>query len=358
MNWWQICLLAVLVAAVATWAHLRFWVSRLSRQTRYDEVHRIASSDGSAFELRRLRPATPVAALPPLLMVHGIAINHRNLDPDEDLSIARQLRDDGRDVWLLTLRCGRHDLRAAEIRQANFAALVTRDLPEAVQQVRQRSGSDQIDYVGFSMGGMLVYAGLGRALPAAWVRKVVIIGSPARVRVIVPGLGWLCRLPEGFYSWNMPLRSLAQLTAFAAEWFATPIHHLSVQLANAAAGYVRVFMVDAVQSIPAPLLRDFGLWAYSDGVVRLSDGSDVLDGLRSATHPLLMVAATRDQLAPPQAMQPAFDAWGSDHAGVEKSFYIVGKSAGHAMDYGHGDLAIGMRTPAEVNAPIRAFLQT
>lgn len=355
MTWWELGLLATLGFGLAAWAHLRYWVARLSRQTRYDELHRVASSDGSAFELRRLTPHNPIG-LPPVLMVHGIAINHRNLDPDEDLSLARQLRSDGRDVWLLTLRCGRADLSAAEVRLSGFEALVTRDLPEAAQEVLTRTASPQLDYVGFSMGGMVAYAGLGRALPAAWVRKVVIIGSPARVRALVPGLGWLCRLPTWFYCWTLPLRGLAQGTAFAAEWFGTPIHSLSVQLANSAKGYVRVLLVDAVQSIPAPLLRDFGLWAYADGVIRLADGQDVLEGLRSVSHPLLMVSGTRDLLASPPLMQPAFDAWGSQHSDTEKSLHIVGKIAGHSLDYGHGDLAIGARAAAEVNAPVCAFL--
>ena len=355
MDWWQIALLILVVGGVALWAHIRFWVARLSRMTRYDEQHRIATSDGSAFELRRLKPSTP-SELPPVLLVHGIAINHRNLDPDENLSIARQLREDGRDVWLLTLRCGRPDLSLAEIRLSGFEALVTRDLPEAAQEVLRRCDSSQLDYLGFSMGGMLAYAGLGRSLPAAWVRKVVLIGAPARVQAIVPGLGWLCRLPAWFYSWSLPLHALAQATAFAAEWFGTPIHALTVQLANSAKGYVRVLLVDAVQSIPAPLLRDFGLWAYSGGVVRLSDGLDVLEGLRTASQPLLMVAATRDLLAPPHVMQVAFDAWGSQCAETQKALRVVGKSAGQPLDYGHGDLAIGARSATEVNAPVRAFL--
>ncbi len=356
MTWWQICLLVLAVLALATWAHLKFWVGRLTRPTRYDEEHRIASSDGSAFELRRLKPSEPAADLPPVMLVHGIAINHRNLDPDERLSLARQLRADGRDVWLLTLRCGRPDLSFGEIRKASFEALASRDVPEAAQEVLRRSGHKQLDYIGFSMGGILLYATLGRSLPSEWLRKVVILGSPARVRIIVPGFGWMCRLPGWFYFWNAPLRPLSQMTAFAAEWFDTPIHRLSVHLPNARRGYVQVFMTDAVQSIPAPLLRDFGLWAYRDGVIRLADGLDVLQGLRAATQPLLMIAGSRDRLAPPSALQPAFDAWGADRDGVEKSLRVVGKRHGHPDDYGHADLAIGERCEAEVNPAVREFL--
>lgn len=356
MSWWQICLLILAGLALATWAHLKFWVARLTRPTRYDEEHRVASSDGSAYELRRLQPREAAADQPPVLMVHGIAINHRNLDPDEQLSLARQLRDDGRDVWLLTLRCGRADLSLAEVASASFAALVRCDVPEAVQEVLRRTGHHQLDYLGFSMGGMLLYASLGRSLPSAWVRKVVIMGSPARVRVIVPGLGWLCRLPAWCYHWKLPLRLLSRLTAFASEWFDTPIHRLSVHLSNARRGYVRLFMTDAVQSIPAPLLRDFGQWAYRDGVIRLADGLDVLQGLRAATQPLWMVAGSRDKLAPPAALQPAFDAWGADQPGVKKTLQVVGKRQGHPDDYGHADLAIGERCAAEVSAPIRQFL--
>ena len=49
------------------------------------------------------------------------------------------------------------------------------DLPTAVAAILERTDAPQVDYVGFSMGGMLLYASLGHTLPAAQVRRVAIM---------------------------------------------------------------------------------------------------------------------------------------------------------------------------------------
>jgi pimeloyl-ACP methyl ester carboxylesterase len=343
-----------LVLWLATWAHLRFWVARLTRPLAYDGQWRIATPDGSAFELRRLQPPHPTT-LPPVLLVHGIAINHRNLDPQDDQSLARTLRDLGRDVWLLTLRSGRDDLSWHERHHCSFAALAQQDVPLAVDEVRRRSGASQVDYIGFSMGGMLLYASLGRSLSASWLRRAVIMGSPGRVGRVVPGVGWLRHLPPMWLP-GLPLRPLSHLVAFASEWFGTPIHSLIMNLRNARAGSVRLAAVDAVQSIPGPLLHDMLRWAYRDGVVRLDDGLDVLDGLAAVDVPVLFVAATVDRLGPSAALRKAWQAWGRERPAVRKAWLLVGREGGHASDYGHVDLILGPHSPRDVFAPVCQFL--
>ena len=357
---WQIAVTVLAVLALATWAHVKFWVARLSRPVTYDEMHVIATPDGSHVELRRLRPiavATPgELALPPVLLVHGIAMNHRNLDSDENLSLARRLRDDGRDVWLLTMRCGRNPARRADLPCQTFAALAAYDIPLAVAQILERTGQHSLDYVGFSMGGILLYATLGRTVPTKWVRRVVIMGSPGRIGKVVPGVGWLRRLPAWCFQWWLPLRPLSQVAAFASEWLVTPIHSATMQLRNCQPGYVRHSAIDLVQSVPGPLLRDLLHWAYGDGVIRLADGRDILEGLHAVTQPVLLVAGTRDRLAPPKSLQVVLAAWGANHLSTIKSLLIVGKRSGFADDYGHADLAIGKRAALEIHVAIRDFL--
>ena len=327
---------------------------------RYDEEHLIGTPDGSHIELRRLKPQGSEGHegpnLPPVLLVHGIAMNHRNLDSDERLSLARQLRSDGRDVWLLTLRCGRAVLRRGELARHTFGALAEHDVPLAVAEVLRRTGQNHLDYVGFSMGGILLYATLGRSVAAQAVRRVVIIGSPGRIGRVVRGVGWLRRLPAWCFLWRLPLRLLSRLAAFASEWMVTPVHTTTMELANCQPGYVRHAAVDAVQSVPGPLLRELLHWAYGDGVIRLADGRDVLDGLRDATQPVLLIAGTKDRLAPPKTLAVVLQAWGAHHSGVAKSLLVVGRSAGQPSDYGHADLAIGSRAPQEVHQAICQFL--
>jgi pimeloyl-ACP methyl ester carboxylesterase len=235
-----------------------------------------------------------------------------------------------------------------------FAAMVKEDLPLAVSAVLARTGAEAIDYLGFSMGGMLLYAALGRTVPTASVRRVVIVGSPGRVaapRLLLPLLRrvprWL--VPRGRYKLG------AHVFAFASEWFHTPIHDIIVNPANVARGLTRAALVNMVEDIPAPLNADFFEWAMADGAIRV-DGVPVLPGLADVSVPALFFAGAADRLAPPGAVRAAFDAWGSAVPGVDKSFVVLGKEHGARADYGHGDLAIGAHAGAELFDPIARFL--
>jgi len=352
--WWAIG--GALALWATGWAHLRFWRQRLTRPAPYDETHRIKTPDGSAFELRRLRPVPGRDNGPPVLLCHGIAINHRNVDPDDQLSLARSLHEAGKDVWLLTLRSGRSDLTWAERRGTRFSAMVAHDVPLAVQEVRRRTDTAQIDYVGFSMGGMLWYGALDYTVPQLQVRRTVIIGSPGRVGQLVPFAGVFKALPPTWMP-DAPLRLGGQLVAFAAEWFETWIHRLTMNLRNCTPGYVRHVSMEGVQDVPGPLLHDLVRWAHTDRVPRLDDGRDILAGLGHVDVPVLMVAGTADKLCPVGHLQFAFERWGCNKPHTPKRMLVVGKAHGHADDYGHTDLMIGRNAARDVLDPIVQFLR-
>ncbi len=349
--WYVLAALAFL--ALATWAHLRFWVARLQKPLNYNETHRIATPDGSAFDLLRLGPGT--SPLPPVLVVHGVAMNHRNLDTDENLSLPRHLHRLGRDVWLLRMRCGRHDLSRQERRTASFQALASYDVPLAVREVLRRTGADQLDYIGFSMGGILLYATLGRSVPEALVRRAVVMGSPGRIGVLIPGFRWLLRLPAAWMP-RIPFHTLSRLAAFASEWVPTPIQHNLCNPHNCVPGSLRLTSVDAVQSVPGPLAHDFVRFAYTDQKVRLSDGRDILDGLAHIRVPVRFFAGARDRLGPPRSLEAACRAWGAQEVNIDKQLTILGVVHGYSADYGHADLAIGRQVAQEVFEPISQFL--
>jgi polyhydroxyalkanoate synthase subunit PhaC len=350
-------LLVAAVSAALFWAHLRYWERRLGVLLPYAEEQRIATPDGTFIELRRLARLAPPSELPPVVLVHGLGANHRNNDLHPDHSLARHLSELGRDVWLLTLRSGLSQRTRAENRVVRFAAMVRHDLPLAVSAVLARSGAQRIDYVGFSMGGMLLYAALGHSLPEEQLRRVVIIGSPAVLRppfkLRLPQ--FLARLPV----WMIPstrLRLLARSGAFAVEWLRTPLHRVVFNPANVAPGVARMSLVNVIEDVPGPLNLDFLAWmASADGRLRL-DGQDVLERLSQVRLPVLFFAGAADWLAPPSAVRAAFDAWGAEHGAVDKRLIVLGKQHGSQADYGHGDLAVGQHVKQDLFEPISEFL--
>lgn len=347
--WIGFGLAALLLVLVASYLHYRYWVGRFTLSLEYELLVRVPTDDGSAIELRRL-PAFERSG-PPVLLVHGIAVNHRNNDIREDLSLGRHLAKKGRDVWLLTLRAGREDLSWSEERRASYERMARYDVPRAVDEVLARTGASALDYVGFSMGGMLVYAAIGRFIRPEKIRKVVVMGSPASVQPPLAMLSMIARLTPSWILPTLRLRIASRMFAFAAEWVATPIHRWVYNPDNVERGVPTHLLVNGFVNIPATLASEFVRWAADGGVVRYGD-EPVTEGLRNVDRPALFIAGKGDRVAPPASVALAYEAWG----GRDKTMRVIGIETGAAADYGHGDLAIGRFAEQDVFDPVVAFL--
>ncbi len=286
-----------------------------------------------------------------MLCVHGIGIDHHNNDMFEDRSIARHLHRRGRDVWLLTLRSGvRGSLRRNAL--TTFDRMARYDLPLAVREVLERSGAAQLDYVGFSMGGMLAYAALPTSIPKGSVRRVAIMGSPGKVDVADAPTRLLARMTPIWMVPEAPLEPLSRLVGRIAGALTTPIHHRIINPNNMGPGDYPAALA-TISTIPRPLLADFARFVRT-GVVTF-EGKPVLDALADLDLPVHFVAGASDRIAQPDHVRAAHDAWGRNGA-VDKFFWVAGPESGAAHAYGHGDLAMGVRVEAEVLHRIGDFL--
>jgi pimeloyl-ACP methyl ester carboxylesterase len=361
MSWllepWVIALLAlvaVLAVFAATWLHLWFWMRRYGLPMPYDHFELIRAPDGGTFELRRVLPTGQAVLAPPVLLVHGICANHRNLDLNPDASLARFLAARGRDVWLLTLRSGRtRRWREGVFRPAAFESMMRHDVPIGIARVRELTGAEQLDYVGFSMGGMLLYASIGRTVEEAHVRRVAVVGAPGRIQPPVGVPRFLRFLPRHSVP---PILTgfLGTGFAFLSEWLATPMHRMILNPKNMGPGMTKLALVECVQDVPGTLLADFMIWSTTGGVVRVQ-GKDILDGLHHVKVPALFVAGADDRVGTARAVHAAFDAWGSK-AITTKRFLVLGKASGTEYDYGHGDLSVSHRLAQDLYPALAQFI--
>ncbi len=341
--------LAVLVVVVAlAVAHVAYWQRRLFVHAEYAHEQVLDTEDGCAIVLRRLPvPAGGVVGAP-VLMVHGLCANHRNNDLVPDHSLARHLHAQGRDVWLVTLRSG-HRMRTWRARsRVRFDHMVEHDLPLAIGEVLRQTGAAQLDYVGYSMGGMLMYAAIAHQNVCEQIRRVVIIGSPPRLRV-----PWLLRgpmlvgasLPRSLVP-TVYARFAAVAFAFVSDVVFTPAHRLLAgERAAIRRGLIPQAMVAVIADIPGPLAADFCAWqARHDGHVTYRD-TPVLDLLPAAEIPALFVAGSIDPLGRVEAMQAAFESWGAD----DKQLIVLD-------GYSHGDMILATRAREQVFEPVARFL--
>ncbi len=334
--------------------HLAFWSRRFALSPAYAEVEEHTLPDGGVVTLRRIAPPLEARAhRVPVLLVHGLAMSQHCFDLQQQ-SLARHLAREGFDVWLLTLRSGRTYLWPFGPKHCDFAAMVSHDLPFAVDTILSRTGHRQLDIAGLSMGGMLVYASLGRTLAQDKVRKVVVFGSPGQIRPLGPLS--LSRFIPATFALSVPLRALLRTIAFAPRLVPSLVWRRLYNPQNLEAEFERRMLWNIWEGIPGRLGRDFVIWSARGGVISLN-GAPILDGLAKVEVPALFFAGSVDWLAPVSSVRAAYEAWGSASPWVDKRFVVMGRAAnGAAFDYGHCDLILGRHVDREVFAPTLAFL--
>lgn len=138
----------------------------------------VETSDGWSLHVARVRPSGPPLESPPVLLVHGLSTNGRNLDFAPGHSPARFLASQGFDVFVPSLRGTGPGREGPANTARDFDAFVTFDAPALIAFAQRESGSASVDWVGHSMGGLVGYAHL--AAGGGGVRRIVTLGSPVR----------------------------------------------------------------------------------------------------------------------------------------------------------------------------------
>jgi pimeloyl-ACP methyl ester carboxylesterase len=346
--------LAVALVMAAVWFVLarRF----LLLTTHADALEWAETTDGWALSLHRYLPAAR-SQKRPLILCHGLGANRFNLDFDADYSLARFLRARGFDVFVLELRgCGLSRWMKPKGRRRppawNFDDMVRHDVPAAIARVRALTGASQVDWVGHSLGGMIMYAALSGEV-ASEVGALVAIGSPACFSQ---------------HRWLKPIARMHALTRLApaaagpaiVRWisplsgrFAMPGLAMLANQRNMSGPVVRRALYNLVGPAPWRVLAQLAGFVRA-GVMRSADGRNDYDaGFAHITTPALLIAGAADWLAPEYAVRYFFDRIAS----ARKQLVVCGRAQGYSADYGHGDLVLGENAPQEIFPLVAEFLE-
>ena len=346
---WIVVLIGLYIAVGVFWARL------LHAEVEVDEVHFATTSDGWKVALHRYLPSKDVPGRRPVVLCHGLGANRHNFDLGRGPSLARYLRDQDYDVWVLELRGGGKSSRPRWFNEYEytwtFDDFAERDIPAALDLVRKKTGFAQVNWVGHSMGGLLMYAYLQGAGREA-IASAVAVSSPGRFK------------PTGLLrSLHRVFRLLRIFPAIHLEIIARGIAPVlgHVNLLIPPLGYnpktldpsmIRLAMVNLPTDISRPLLSQFVDWIDSDDI-RTADGRrSYQDGFDRVETPMLFLSGSIDALAPPSSVRYAFERVGS----AEKVYREFGKAFGDAVEYGHGDILLGREAEGEVFPVIEAWL--
>jgi pimeloyl-ACP methyl ester carboxylesterase len=327
------------VLVLLTAAHFLFWHWKLDAPSHEDDVVRAGTRDGWSLALGRRHPrAAP--RRPPVLLVHGIAMNRQAFDFGvERYSLAAHLSRCGFDCFALDLR-GHGGSRRGPTSRWTLDTYLHEDLPAAFDAVRTATGEQSVLYVGHSQGAILGMAAC--ALYPERIRALVALAGPAHFDV-QPRLRALVEL--GHLGLGRHLRLLAHTVApFSGYWHPAPFD-LSINMRNVERPVYRRLLANAIENLQPGVLEQFAACIRED-TFRSCDGSvDYRALFPSSRQPALFLSAEKDGLAPPAAVEAAFRRWGGP-----KRYWSCGR------DYGHADVLLGRNAPEVVFPVIRDFL--
>jgi pimeloyl-ACP methyl ester carboxylesterase len=314
------------------------------------EPYTIETPDGWLLGIFRVR-RTDRPAKGPVFLQHGLAGSHFTyLFPNR--SLAGHLADLGFDCWVSNLRGGANSRRTpAAAPDWDIHDYLDTDIPAILGRIRAETGAERLQWVGHSMGGVLLYlygirhggAHLASGIAAASCLdyKVGSNGFQSMVRY----LGLLDWLP------SVPLGAVYKLYSPLVGRVLTGFDRFGYYPGNVEPEVVRAYYANVYQNVAPGVMQSLATTFEKDGF-RDRLGFSYTRRAERFTLPLLALAGEEDRQCGPAAVEATVAALGSH----EKAVRVFGRSHGHRSHYGHFDLIVGRNAPEEVWPVISEWL--
>ena len=287
-----------------------------------------------------------------VLLIHGFGQNRYTWHTSRR-SFSNFLAAVGFDVFNLDLRGRGRSRRFGALNDTIMDDYIREDVPAAIRTVLRISGKSQLFLVGHSMGGIISYAVAGSSMREE-VAGVVTFGSPyrfglgSRFLAIAGPLLYGARL-TGIFDGNppIPIRLIGRHMVKRSWLWDNPLvpipmrpwHPKSMEPEILAENLAAAFEHTRI----AIALGLVGLG--SESALKSHDGlTDYGLAFELADKPLLVIAGSRDALAPPASVRPVYESSRS----TDKTF--------REFPLGHIDLVLGRSAPNLVWPLVRTWL--
>lgn len=286
-------------------------------------------------------PALPGAAAEPLVLAHGLGLRPSGFGVGDEQSLVHAARAAGYAVYLLAHRGDPGSIAPRRNASFDFDDIAALDVPAALERILAHSGDSRVLWLGHAMGGQLLYAHLALH-GATHIAAGVSLCAPVRFSTPKSQARLLSAasrmLPA---SWPLPTRTLHQaLAPLTGENVWSP---LGVDMQGASA---RGLMLHGTNDVHSGMLRQFAKWLESGSLCDRHDRLDYVAGMQRTEVPILVVAAEGDNLCPPSAARPAYDALRPERASWLKL----------DAQWGHLDPLIGKRAPGALHPELFRWL--
>jgi pimeloyl-ACP methyl ester carboxylesterase len=299
------------------------------------------------------RRGGPGETIAPVLLVHGYGQN-RYAWHLPARSVSNYLARAGFDVFNIDLRGHGRSRHLGAHRPTHVTDYVREDIPAAIDEIRRISGDRPIFYLGHSMGGLIGYAAAASLNGA--LAGVATLGSPYHFArgswaLTLAGNALLAvdrRLPLGHHA--APLKGLGEAMRLLRTFIESPLFPLPIRGFDAGSMEPNVLgqhMSLAMDSGSIAVLRNLflsGIEARRSGH-KLGGLTGYAGAFEKLDLPLLIIAGTKDDLAPPASVEPAFHE-SKSHDKIYRTF-----------PRGHIDLVVGRDAPLTVWPLLEAWMR-
>ena len=283
----------------------------------------------------------------PVLIVPGYCMNTTPLTfHPSGPSLIEYLTERGMEVWTSNLRGQGESRSMGGDRNSGFRDLALKDLPNALDQVRNATESrqDRIDVIGCSLGGTYIYTYLAHHLRDHGIGSIVGMGAPLRWDKTHRFLRAL------FVSARVAKRVRVSGTRRMAER-ALPVVRRFPKLLSL---YMNADIVDVagldelLQTVEDPIPKlngEIARWVKNRDLV--VSGINVAEALGNVDRPFLCVVANRDGIVPLESAESALSAL------PKGDRLLVGDDE---TWFAHADLFISRPAQEQVFSPLADWL--
>lgn len=319
------------------------------------ELHWAVTREKFELALERLRIKEKAPPPSPVVLCHGLFADSRFLNLEEDMSLARFLAKEGFDVWNLSLRGTGRSLNPLQwgSKSWNLDDVIDNDVAAVIRYVQKETGKARLLWVGYEMGGMLLYGYLEKK-GASGLAGLVTIGAPVTFNQpeqepIKRLLGlaerpWLKKIVL-YLNWPVLGRLLIPLVPKVEELF--------YNRENIEEGIQEKLLEQSLVEIH-PGVLDHLLSIIRRGEF-VSAGGDFsyAEHLSKIQLPLLLIGGEGDKLAPPATIRAVYQKVRSE----DRTLRIFGPGSKDSLAYGHFDLILGKKAKEEVYPVIGRWLK-
>lgn len=315
----------------------------------FTSVSFVKTSDNWEIAVSKYR-ADPTATRQkhPVLLCHGLGCNRLAFDMRKDFSLPSWLAARGYDVYSVDLRG--HGLSEKPGQNGKqwgwgFNDYCNKDLPAAIDHVLSDSGAGALNYIGHSMGGLLLYA--LAAQKNKHIKSGITLGSSldySGTATIFNAIAPLAKLTK-----PLPFVPLNKFIALSGKLSSISTSFIDTSLVNPDNTQLKDFQrltTNAFHPVSSQVLRDLSN-AITGAGIKDKDGIsyDLQIKKNGYPFPILAISGEGDTQCSPEIAKR----FGTEHK-------VFGASHGQQHNYGHHDLIMGKHAELEVWPELEKWL--